>query len=129
MIKINKKEENIIEKEISFGNFEVNDGKSIRKGISPILSFVTDQSKTIEIETTLSSEILEKVNNHALTNINKYITDINYEDQNGWLSLMTGEYKVDLVKDNETCRLLLFVEDKAEQIKIELDEIIEFDRK
>lgn len=71
---------------------------------------------------------LEELKINDKKDISKYISDITYEDEKGWLSLTTGNYKWFISKVENNKFILEFsceVEECGEYYKISLNEKIE----
>lgn len=100
MIRINEKEyENILIR-ISFGEYSITQYGKKRKGKAPFISFECDDVYLC-IETVYDSVWLEELNINDKKDISKYISDITYEDEKGWISLITGSYICSINKIDE----------------------------
>lgn len=97
MIKINNDEYRNINTNISFGNYNVVQDGINKKGISPIIDFSFDNIH-IRIETVLDKDIIMKMKNNDSIDITRKITDISFEDEKGWISLIIGSFKCNLNK-------------------------------
>ena len=64
---------------------------------------------------------------NTLTNISEYISDITYEDKNGWLSLIARKYSCNIKRINESIFKLEFcIESKEiEELNIVVESNIE----
>lgn len=126
MISINNKKYNIDTIRILYGNyFARQDGKK-REGISPIICFQCDKFY-FRIETIYDKEWLNEMNFDTITDISKYISDISYEDEKGWLSLSYGNYKCMIKKiENKVFNIELICEceEVEEAFEIYLNENI-----
>ncbi len=60
-------------------------------------------------------------------NIESYITDITYEDKNGWISLITDKHKCNITKiEQRKFKLNIdVIADQFEELKISIDTNIE----
>lgn len=71
-----------------------------RKGKAQFISFECDNAY-LGIETVYDSVWLEELNINDKKDISKYISDITYEDEKGWISLITGSYICSINKIDE----------------------------
>lgn len=128
MIKINDKLYNDYNIKISWGNFEKIYFDEILKGISPFIKFNLENNIFIGIETCFSKQQIENMKLNEKTNIKQYITDIIYEDENGWISIIIEEYDCDLTKINANeFKIEFFVNfEEDEKYNIAIDTNIEF---
>lgn len=127
MIKINNKEYNKYNVKIAWGNFNITSyGKKI-KGIAPFITFNIKDNILIGIETRIPKEMLENTNLNEKINIKQYLTDITYEDEKGWLSLITGKYDCDIARIGDSYfKIELCIEsEETEKINIIIDTNIE----
>ena len=97
MIIINDKNYDNVLKKVSFGEYSVTQDSNVRIGSAPIITFKIDNI-LIRLETTYDKKYLEELNTNDKKDINKYISDITYEDENGWVSLITGNYNCFITK-------------------------------
>lgn len=100
MIKINNKEYKYGEFEISWGEFFDYTGEIQRTGIAPRISF-NIYDIFIELELTFSKEMFENTNIGIKTDISSYVSDIAFEDKDGWLSINDGKYNLFITRINE----------------------------
>ena len=125
-----KKYDNTLIK-VSFGEYSViQDGKK-RKGSAPFLSFKFDNI-LFGIETTYDKTWLEELKINDKKDISKYISDVTYEDEKGWISLITGIYKCLIYKIENNIFGIEFsceAEECSEYYKISLDEEVEINFK
>lgn len=125
MIKLNKQEYDNYTTEIIWGTFDVYFQGEKRKGTAPFISFNIENKILIGLELTFSKEMF---NNLKLNeNMESYITDITYEDKNGWISLITDKHKCNITKI-EQGKFKLNVDviaDQFEKLKISIDTNIE----
>lgn len=115
MIRINNKEYVHYNTKVSWGNFEtvIFDKKEI--GISPFITFNIEDNIAIGIETRISKEKLKSINIGEVVNLDKYITDIVYEDKKGWVSIIDGKRSCSLSKIIDDIFLIEFSVDFEEQ--------------
>lgn len=108
---------------ITWGEFVVSTNNKKRKGIAPFIQFCIDNNKYFGIETTLSKEMLKNEKISKKFNINEYISDLCYEDVNGWYSLILGKFNCDITRVSDTIfNLKLQLKcDEFEHIFIEID--------
>ena len=97
MIIINDKNYDNVLKKVSFGEYSVTQDSNVRIGSAPIITFKIDNI-LIRLETTYDKKYLEELNTNDKKDISKYISDITYEDENGWISLITGNYNCFITK-------------------------------
>lgn len=130
IISINDKKFNNYETKVSWGEFTVNSYNdnvlSKRTGKSPIILFTIDEIY-IEIETTYSKEMFESMKLDKKEDITKYISDITYEDNKGWISIINGEYTCYLIRKNENNFQIILdsKSDEFEKLDIRINTIIE----
>ena len=98
---IDNKEFDNISIKVSFGDYNVTQEGIERSGKSPYIAFKFNNT-IIGLETVYDKEWLKELNINDRKNINKYITDITYEDEDGWISLITYKYEssIERLKDN-----------------------------
>ena len=114
MIKINEKEYHSYDIKIDWGKFEAKVcGRKIN-GESPFIIFNIENNIYIGLEFIFSKEMFNKMEINKKTNLNKYISDITYEDKKGWISIVTGNYDCNITKISTDCFNLDFL--------VELDE-------
>lgn len=82
---------------ITFGNYNVTRNRKTKKGVSPFISFKC-KNTYIGIETTYDKEQLINMQINNKADITKYISDITYEDEKGWISLICNKYNCYLKK-------------------------------
>lgn len=113
MIIINNDKYYKINCDISYGEYDINQNRIKRTGLSPFISFKIDD-KIIGIETVYDKKLIENLNIDKLVDITKYITDITFEDNEGWLSLIHGKYNCSICKKDKKT-LYLELEVKCEE--------------
>jgi len=130
MISINSKTYNNFDKKILWIKFNVNSKvegiKKSRSGEAPFIQFNINNNIFIGIETTYPKDWLSDLQVGAKINFSNYLSDITYEDFEGWQSLIMGKYECELLKkDNEIYNVKLIVEsDEFEKLIIKIDEDI-----
>lgn len=92
MININKKNyENPLIK-ASFGEYNVNQNGKKRNGKAAFISYKLGNIY-LGLETVYDKNWLKELKINDKKDISNYISDITYEDEKGWISLITGTYK------------------------------------
>ena len=101
MIIINNKNYDNFIKKISFGEYSVTQDGKKKSGSAFCISFKIDNIH-LGIETTYDKKWLEELKINDKKDISKYISDISYEDEKGWNSLITGNYNclINRIKNN-----------------------------
>lgn len=100
MIKINGKEYYNYDIKIDWGKFEAKVyGRKIN-GESPFIIFNIENNIYIGLELIFSKSMFDKIELNKKINLNKYISDITYEDKKGWISIVTGNYECNVTKVN-----------------------------
>ena len=89
MIVINDKNFNNTLKRVSFGEYNVTENGKKRNGSALFISFKIDNI-VLRLETVYDKKWLEELKINDKKDISKYISDITYEDEKGWISLITG---------------------------------------
>ena len=128
MIIINDKNYDNVLKKVSFGEYSVTQDSNVRIGSAPIITFKIDNI-LIRLETTYDKKYLEELNTNDKKDISKYISDITYEDENGWISLITGNYNCFITKyrnNKFVFELKCEAEECGEYYNIFLKEEVEF---
>ncbi len=97
MLKINNIKYNKFETKISWETFSVTTNGRSKTGISPFIAFNVDNI-LIGLELTFSKEMFESIEIGIKTDIKKYISDITYEDNHGWISIIDGEYDCSVIR-------------------------------
>ena len=92
MIIINKKKYDNVSKKVSFGEYSVTQDGKKRHGKAPFISFEFNNI-VLSLETIYDKEWIDELQQNDNKDVNKYISDIIYEDGNSWVSLITGNYK------------------------------------
>lgn len=92
MISINKKNYKEPLVEVSFCKYSINKNNQKRNGKAIYISYKFDNIN-LELETVYDKNWLKKLKINNLKDISKYVSDITYKTEKGWISLITGEYK------------------------------------
>ena len=109
MIKINEKEYHNYDIKIDWGKFEAKVcGRKIN-GESPFIIFNIENNIYIGLEFIFSKKMFNKMEINKKINLNKYISDITYEDKKGWISIVTGNYECNVTKVKNDCLKLEFL--------------------
>ena len=127
MTTINTKDFYNLSIKVSFGEYSVTQDGKKRNGNAPFITFKFDNI-IIGLETIYDKRWLEELKMNDKKDISKYITDITYEDENGWLSLITGNYNCFINKVENNIFALEFsceIEECGEYYKISLNEEVE----
>ena len=123
MVVLNNKKYNDYNVDISWGDFSIFSGNEKRSGVAPFITFNLNDNKMIGLELTFSKEMFEKMINGEKTNIEKYITDITYEDEKGWISLIISDCSCNIIRiDEKIFNIELCVKnDGIEEINISIN--------
>lgn len=97
MIKINNLNYDEYETEISWDKFVVGTYGKIRTGIAPFITYNTKDA-SIGLELTFSKEMFENAKNGEKIDIKRYISDITFEDEKGWISIYDGEFECSVTR-------------------------------
>lgn len=100
MIKINNLEYNKFEIKISWGNFSVSSYGHKRNGIAPFITFHINNI-FIGLEFNFSKEMFENTKIGTKADMKKYISDITFEDEKGWISINDGQYDCNITRIND----------------------------
>lgn len=123
MIRINDKEYSNYSTKVTWGNFEVFISGEKSAGIAPFITFNIEDNIFIGLEFVFSKEMFENTQLNSEINVKKYIGDITFEDEKGWISITTGKYDCNITRISETeFKLELFVEsEEIEPINMIID--------
>ena len=91
MIVINNKNYKNIVQNITYGKYNVSQNGKKREGFAPFVSFKCDDIY-VGLEMTYDIKWIEELKVNTIVDITKFISDITFEDENGWMSLILGEY-------------------------------------
>ena len=127
MIIINGKNFDNALKKVSFGEYNVTQDGKKRNGSAPFISFKVD-NVILGLETIYDKKWFEELKINDKKDISKYISDITYEDEKGWVSLITGNYNCFVTKTKNNMFSLEFsceAEEIGEHYKILLNEEVD----
>ncbi len=127
MIIINGKNFDNASKKVSFGEYSVTQDGKKRNGSALFISFKFDNT-ILGLETIYDKKWLKELKINDKKDISKYISDITYEDEKGWISLITGNYNCFITKTKNNMFALEFsceAEEYDEHYKILLNEEVE----
>ena len=127
MIIINGKNFDNALKKVSFGEYNVTQNGKKRNGSAPFISFKFD-NVILGLENIYDKKWIEELKINDKKDISKYISDITYEDEKGWVSLITGNYNCFVTKTKNNMFSLEFsceAEEIGEHYKILLNEEVD----
>ncbi len=127
MIKLNDKEYNNYKVDVRWGTFVACSQGQKRTGLSPFLTFCLNGEIFIGLELSFSYEMFENLENGVETNIDRYVTDITFEDESGWLSIYNGKHRCTVTKiaENEFKLCLeIRAKDLDEEFNITIEHIV-----
>ena len=101
MIKINDTEYNNYDFIVSWGKFFANINNKKIAGLAPFITFLIDNKIYLGLEFAFSKEMFKSTKKSIKTNVNNYLSDITYEDEKGWVSIITGEYDCNITRISE----------------------------
>ena len=129
MIKINNKRYDSYDYKIVWGNYDAVILGKRNTGVSPFIKFNIEDNIFIGIETVFSKELIKSMNVNEKFCLNSYITDITYEDEKGWVSIITSKYNCELIKLGENRFILELTVDSSEidNLNINVNSNIKFD--
>ena len=109
--------------DISWGNFSVHSNGKQKEGIAPFITFNIDDNIYIGLEFMVAKEMFVSIKLNTIINIENYLSDIIYEDELGWISLITSQYHCQITRiDDKKFNLKLTVNaDEVDIINIKLD--------
>ena len=109
--------------DISWGNFSVHSNGKQKEGIAPFITFNIDDNIYIGLEFMVAKEMFASIKLNTIINIENYLSDIIYEDELGWISLITSQYHCQITRiDDKKFNLKLTVNaDEVDIINIKLD--------
>lgn len=120
MIKINNKKYDNYYTEIAWGTFDINSYDEKRTGNSPFITFNLENNIFIGLELTFPDKGFKKMKMNIKTNINNYVSDITYEDEKGWTSLITKKYDCNITKTSEKNFIIEFYS-ISDELNINID--------
>ena len=123
MIKINNKQYDDYKIEITWGNFSVSNGNGEKRfGKAPFITFYLENNIKIGLEFTFSQVMFLNTPTNIKTNIKEYLSDITFENNEGWDTLTSGKYDCNITKINEKVfNLDFYVEESKIKIFINAD--------
>lgn len=127
MLKISNKNYNDPIVKVFFGQYCIVQSGTKREGYSPFISFEYNEIN-IGIETTYDKNWFKELNKNDKKDISKYVSDITYEDENGWTSLINDVYKCYITKIEDNIFVIdlnCYTEELIEPCSIILNEKIE----
>ena len=125
MIKINSIEYSTNNK-ITYGHFSTTMDNIKQEGTSPNV-YINCSKSSIMIESIYDISIINTMEYGAKMDITKYISDIIYTDEKGWISLISGKISCELERiDAKTFRIFLscYEEELDEKFDIYVDEVL-----
>ena len=126
MIKINNKDYTKYDTKITWSDFYTYFNGEKRTGIAPFIQFNVENKIFVGLEFVYSKEMWEDTKPCIKIDMKQYLTDITYEDEKGWISLIVEKHNCYITKIEENMfKIDLFVESTLESIKIELDVTIQ----
>ena len=127
MIIINENKYSIFDYKVSWGKFYVSNNGKRRDGKAPFITFNIDNNKYIGLEFTFSDDMFKQMKVNVKTNLKEYISDILYDDEKGWISIIDGNYDIYLTRLSEkefNINFCIKAHDVDEEFNIFLDENI-----
>ena len=127
MIIINENKYSIFDYKVSWGKFYVSNNGKRRDGKAPFITFNIDNNKYIGLEFTFSDDMFKQMKVNVKTNLKEYISDILYDDEKGWISIIDGNYDIYLSRLSEkefNINFCIKAHDVDEEFNIFLDENI-----
>ena len=70
-------------------------------GLAPFITFLIDNKIYLGLEFAFSKEMFKSAKKNIKTNVNNYLSDITYEDEKGWISIITGKYDCNITRISE----------------------------
>lgn len=126
LIIVNNKKYDKWEIRVIWGDFIVRYQGKVRTGIAPFLEFKLDDNY-LGLEFTFSKDMFNNLKIGEKTNIKKYISDITYEDENGWITINDGDYDCNIERIDESNFYIDFyvlANFEDEEYNITLDDIV-----
>ena len=130
MITLNDKKYEQVAVKVTYGKYDVKQNGQQRVGVSPIIEFKFDDI-LLGIETTYDREWLKELKINDKQDISKYVSDVPFEDEQGFISLIGGicECYITRVSETEFIIDLNLDTNDSDDIKIILNEKVTFDIK
>lgn len=128
MIKVNDKEIEVIETEVTWGNYMAQEDGKKREGLAPYITF-SGETCQVGLELSYDYEWLKELPINMKQDITKYVTDFNYESEDEeWVTLMCDNYNCSIEKLAENkVRVEAYVKDENEGYEIEVNETFKFE--
>lgn len=98
MIRINDEMYENYSVKIEWGSFEVVSSGNRIKGISPFIEFIINDEILIGLETVIDKEQFLNMQINKKVNIERYLTDVTYEDDAGWMSIWNKKLNCAITK-------------------------------
>ncbi len=124
MIQINNQKYAKYSIDITWEKFSVSSYDQKRIGLAPFITFNIDNKIFIGLELTFSDESFKSCKIDTKINMTKYLSDICYEDESGWISLSNGKVNFDITKVNDNNFEFNFIVESGDA-KIVINDIIE----
>ena len=90
---------------------------------APFIEFNINNNILIGLEFSLSSKMLSEFPLNKQIDVSQYLSDITYEDEKGWISLITWDYKCTITKTAKNEYKLQFniLSNEIEKLDIKID--------
>ena len=90
---------------------------------APFIEFNINNNILIGLEFSLSSKMLSDFPLNKQNDVSQYLSDITYEDEKGWISLITWDYKCAITKTAKNEYKLQFniLSNEIEKLDIKID--------
>lgn len=129
MIVINKITYNNPMMSVSYGEYQKKRSGNVIIGESPIITITLKNDKIrIRIETTYDKILFTKLSVAKQVDISDSLSDISYEDEDGWISLICGYHKCIIERINEKVfnfKLDCIADECEENYSISVDENVD----
>ena len=89
------------------GNYSIKKDGVERKGIAPTIRFICEDI-SIDIEMIYDILLIEKLGINETVDVTQYVSDIMYQDEEGWISLINGDFTCSLIKKEKSVIHLQF---------------------
>ena len=101
MIKLNNQEYKKYIVEIEWGKFSSNISGVKEEGLAPIIRFIINNKITIDLELIYSIDKFKNLEINKKIDLNKYLVDVSYEDNSGWMPVYNDSISIYLTRLNE----------------------------
>ena len=119
MIQINSTQYDNCQIQVTWSNFAVFKNDQKCSGKAPFIAFHLANNISIGLELTFSEAMFLNTPINVKTNIQKHISDITFEDDEGWTSLILGKYDCNITRiDEKTFCLDFYIEESKINILI-----------